>query len=106
MTVLLGDRLPAQCSDVGAGGLCVQLAGVFLPGAKVHGSVLLGAQRFPFAGEVAWVSPGNLRQHSLSRVGVRFVSAPQELTGQLAQLERAELRENRQRVTVRRARAA
>ena len=83
LTVLLGDRIPVQCSDVGPGGLCLRLARVFVPGAKVHGSVVRGAERYPFSGEVAWADPGDFRALSLSRVGIRFLQAPQGLSGQL-----------------------
>lgn len=106
LTILLGDRLPAMCADVSPGGLCVQMARVFLPGAKVHGSVVVGARRFPFAGEVAWARPGDLRQRSLSRVGIRFLEAPRELASLLAPRPLAEPAASRGRISLRRRRAA
>ena len=84
LTVLLADRLPALCADVGPGGLCMQMPGVFVPGAKVHGSVVVGRKHIPFLGEVAWARPGDLKRRSLSRVGIRFVEPSPELSAVLA----------------------
>ena len=108
LTVLLGDRVPALCADVGPGGLCVQMARVFLPGSRVHGSVLVDQRRFPFAGEVAWARPGDLRRRSLSRVGIRFLEAPPDLLALLAAGKRTVrlARSGGERVVVRRRRAA
>jgi hypothetical protein len=60
------------------------MAPVFLPGSKIHGSVVVGARRFPFCGEVAWARPGDLRRRDLSRVGIRFLETSGELASLLA----------------------
>jgi len=97
-TVLLGDRLPVGCADGGAGGLSLQTAGVFLPGARVHGTVLVRAQRFPFKGEVVWARSGNLGKRELSRCGIRFLSVPVELSRALAAAPESRRRPNPVRV--------
>ena len=72
MTVALGDRLPALTADVSSGGFCAEMPQVFLPGAKVHGTLHFGAQEVPFKGEVTWAKPGDPRANTRSRFGVRF----------------------------------
>lgn len=72
LTVSLGDRLPALTADVSAGGFCAEMPQVFVPGAPVHGTILLGTQEVPFKGEVTWAKPGDPRANTRSRFGVRF----------------------------------
>ena len=74
VTLMLAGRLPAQTVDLGPTGFCAQMAQVFLPGSRVHGSLKINGDDIPFEGEVAWASPGDLRARALSRFGVRFFS--------------------------------
>lgn len=108
VTLLIADRVPAQCTDLGPGGACVAMAGVFLPGARIHGSVHVDGQDFPFVGEVAWAKPGDLRRGRLSRFGIRFLQVAPGLLAVLAAYEAdsagAPLAADRPRTMVRRPR--
>jgi hypothetical protein len=72
VTLMLGDRIPAFSADIGPGGVCVEMADVFLPGSSVHGSLKLGREVFRFRGEVTWAHPGDRKRGVLSRFGIRF----------------------------------
>ncbi|MGI5863160.1 MAG: hypothetical protein ACOX6T_14010 [Myxococcales bacterium] len=81
------------------------MASIFVPGAKVHGSVVVGRKRIPFLGEVAWARPGDLKRRSLSRVGIRFVDPAPELSSVLAP-SLSQPSGKSERIKVRRPRAA
>ncbi len=79
LSVSLGERLPAFTADVSPGGFSGEMAGVFMPGSTVHGSILMGRTRYSFEGEVRWAHPGNPSLSLRSRFGVRFTRIPQAL---------------------------
>lgn len=84
----LGGRLPALSADVSRGGFQAELPQVFLPGSRVHGSIVVGEEKVPFSGTVAWAQPGNPQLSVFSRLGVRFDSVPEGLKPLFAQVDR------------------
>jgi PilZ domain len=84
LKVHLGGRLHAFTADVSPSGFCAELMQVFLPGSLVHGTIEVGAESYPFRGEVAWARPGNPMASVRSRIGVRFLTVPDELFGERA----------------------
>ncbi len=77
LSVSLGERLPALTADVSPSGFCGEMAGVFIPGSKIHGNILVGRVQFAFQGEVQWAKPGNPNLSVRSRFGVRFTRIPE-----------------------------
>jgi hypothetical protein len=73
-------------SDVGRGGLSVELMKALPVGATVTGSVQVQGEEVPFVGRVAWVRPGDRHLNLPARMGVRFTRIATDLS-RLAALE-------------------
>jgi len=72
LPVTLGGRLSAVTAEVSETGFSAEMAGVFVPGSAVHGTVNCGDRELPFRGIVSWAEPGHPRLSVASRFGVRF----------------------------------
>jgi Tfp pilus assembly protein PilZ len=82
LSLKLGNRLPAETSDISEGGFSVEAPFVFIPGSLLHGTVEVAGRELPFRGEVVWANPAR-QQNAPSRMGVRFTQLPAEAHGLL-----------------------
>ena len=62
----------AFTQSLGVGGFSAEVMRVPLRGSSVQGTMYLGEKDFDYAGDVAWVKPGDPRLNLRGRVGVRF----------------------------------
>ncbi len=74
----LHDQQPCVTAEVTAGGFVASMVGVAHPGQTVRGTIALGAECFPFTGEVTWAKRSDPRLSLQSRFGVRFTSVANE----------------------------
>lgn len=74
LSVTLNGYASDLTAEVSAHGFTVSLFNVLQVGTPVSGEVALGAQTFPFEGEVAWAHLGDPRLSFVGRMGVRFTS--------------------------------
>jgi hypothetical protein len=58
--------------SLGAGGFSVEVMRVLPRGSPVQGTMRVGERDFDYAGDVAWVKPGDPRINLRGRMGVRF----------------------------------
>jgi hypothetical protein len=69
--VILADKI-LFTADLTANGFSAESMRVLKPGAKVKGIITVGAEEFPFSGEVRWAREGDPRMRQLGRMGIRF----------------------------------
>lgn len=79
LPVTLGGLLEAVTAEVSGTGFSAEMRDVFLPGARVHGSISCGPVEVPFRGVVSWAEAGHPRLSITSRFGVRFTDVPEKL---------------------------
>jgi len=70
---------PVFTLDLGAGGFSAELMRVPAVGSAVSGAIQLNGSDIPYAGEVAWVRPGDPRIGLRGRIGVRFTRLAPEV---------------------------
>ena len=80
LPVTLGGRVPAVTAEVSEMGFSAEMAQVFLPGSKVHGTINCGERELPFRGVVSWAEPGHPHRSITSRFGVRFTDEVEGLS--------------------------
>lgn len=74
LSVSLNGHADDLTAEVSAHGFAVSLFNVLQTGTPVSGELTLGAQTFPFEGEVAWSHLGDPRLSFVGRMGIRFTS--------------------------------
>jgi len=70
---------PTFTLNLGPGGFSAEMMRVLPRGTAVRGTIHLGDADLDYAGEVAWVKPGDARMALRGRMGVRFTSLPPEV---------------------------
>lgn len=75
--------LRAYSLDFSLGGLCLRTRAVYAVGRRLALSLVVGAERLPVDGVVAWVRPAD------KAIGVRFVDVADELRARLLGLKNA-----------------
>ena len=80
--VVLGGR-PVFTSDISLGGFSAESMQVLTPGTAIDGSITIGADSFPFSGEVVWAKAGAAQLGMRGRMGIRFKSVTEGLRAAL-----------------------
>lgn len=79
LPVSFGLNQTAVTANVSFGGFEAETSTELVPGATIHGFILILGTEVPFSGRVAWAKQGNPSVMYSGRIGVAFYAVPAQL---------------------------